>query len=221
VGWPGFSNDAIPMKRPLMLRHLSTAEAPGPPGRDAPSAQAEARLTPEASSFNQLYVDYAPMVWRGLRRLGVTEESIEDALQDVFIVAHRRLEDFEGRSSLKTWLYGIVVRVAKDYRRARKRRAHRTEALAALHSTGSESVRTPADDAQRREANRVLHAVLAQLAGPAREVFVLIELEELSVREAAAALHLSQRTCQRRLRAAHAAFDEKVALYVRNGGRVP
>ena len=200
------------MKRALTLRRDSTPEA---------DARGEPGAPPEAPSFARLYVDYAPMVWRGLRRLGVTDESIEDALQDVFIVAHRRFEDFEGRSSVKTWLYGIVLRVAKDYRRARTRRAHRAEAFAAVLSVSSTSARTPAEDAQRREANRVLHAALAELAEPQREIFVLIELEELSVKEAAAVLHVTVRSCQRRLRAAHAAFQKKVDQYVRAEGQGP
>ena len=62
-------------------------------------------------------------MFRVLRRLGVTEASAEDALQDVFFVAWRRRSDFEGRAALRTWLYGIALRVARDYRRQRDRRA--------------------------------------------------------------------------------------------------
>jgi len=159
------------------------------------------------------------MVWSGLRRLGVPEASVEDAVQDVFLVAHRRLADFEGRSSVRTWLYGIVLRVAKDYRRALARQAHRAERLAQDLSVSAYSAQTPAKEAERREANRALHAILAELDEDEREVLVMVELEDFSVREAAAMLNLHIRSCQRRLRAAHAAFEKKLARYLQPSGR--
>jgi RNA polymerase sigma-70 factor, ECF subfamily len=165
-----------------------------------------------------LYLEHFSMVWRGLRRLGVPETSIEDAAQDVFVVVHRRLPDFEGRSSIKTWLYGIVLRVAKDHRRAQVRQAQRVE-RAQLLSLYSTSTRTPIDEAERREANRVLHALLAELHEDHREVLVLVEMEGLSVRDTAAVLGLHVRACQRRLRAAHTAFDKKLARYLQPDGR--
>ena len=159
------------------------------------------------------------MVWRGLRRLGVPEANIEDAVQDVFLVAHRRLADFEGRSSLKTWLYGIVLRVAKDHRRAQVRQACRVERLADVLSCTSALEPSPVDEAERREANRALHAILAELDPDYREVLVLVELEGLAVREVAEVLHLHVRACQRRLRKAHAAFEKRLARYLQPDGR--
>ena len=158
------------------------------------------------------------MVWRGLRKLGVPEASIEDAVQDVFLVAHRRLADFEGRSSIKTWLYGIVLRVAKDHRRTQVRHAHRVERLAQLLSVSAPE-QTPIEEAERREANQALHAILAELDEAHREVLVLVEVEGFSVREASAVLQLHLRACQRRLRAAHAAFEKKLARYLQPSGR--
>ncbi len=178
---------------------------------------------PSTASVEELYIGYATMVWRGLRRLGVPEASIEDAVQDVFLVAHRRLKDFGGHSKVTTWLYGIVLRVAKDYRRARSRHVNRVEGFADFLSASAEPARTPAEDAERREANRTLHIILGELAETHREVFVLVELEEVSVRDAAAALDLSVRSCQRKLRAAHAAFEKKLARHAREaaGRRLP
>jgi RNA polymerase sigma-70 factor, ECF subfamily len=167
----------------------------------------------------QLYAEHAAMVWRGLRRLGVSESSIEDAVQDVFLVAHRRLGDFEGRSSIKTWLYGIMLRVAKDYRRALARQTNRAQQFAQLMAVREEVAPSPAGELERREANRTLHAILAQLDDEHREVFVMVELEDLSVRDAATALQLHLRTCQRRLRAAHEAFDKRLARHLQASGR--
>lgn len=166
-----------------------------------------------------LYRDHLSLVWRGLRRLGVPESSIEDAVQDVFLVVHRRLLDFEGRSSIQTWLYGIVLRVAKDHRRSQGRHAQRVEQAAQLLSLDLASTCTPGDDAERREATRLLHAILAELPAEQREVLVLIEMEGLSMLDTAAALGIHVRACQRRLRAARAAFDKRLAAHVQPRGR--
>lgn len=64
-------------------------------------------------SLREIYASHAAAAWRSLRRLGVHESELEDALQDVFLIVHRRLADFEGRAALRTWIYGIVLRVAK------------------------------------------------------------------------------------------------------------
>lgn len=185
----------------------------------------EPAVEPEQTSpglrVEQMYAEHVAMVWSGLRRLGVPEPNIEDAVQDVFLVAHRRMADFEGRSSIKTWLYGIVLRVAKDYRRTQARHTQRVERLAEVLSTNPDSAQTPIKEAERREANRALHAILAQLDEDHREVLVMVELEDFSVKEAAAVLNLHVRACQRRLRAAHAAFEKKLARYLQPGGRIP
>src|SRR4051794_40219985 len=70
--------------------------------------------------FKQVYDEHVAFVWRSLRRLGLPESTLNDAVQDVFLVVFRRLPDFVQRAKLSTWLFRICMRVAKDYRR----RAH-------------------------------------------------------------------------------------------------
>jgi RNA polymerase sigma-70 factor (ECF subfamily) len=173
---------------------------------EATPGEAEAELD---KPFRQLYATHFSLVWRGLKRLGVDESSIEDAVQDVFIIVHRRLSQFEQRSSLKTWIYGIAVRVASDYRRTEQRRSRRVKKLAEYSASEPSSVE-PSDEAERHEANRMLHAALAKLDEEERAVLVLIELEQLTVRETAAALDLGVRTCQRRVKKARSTFEEAV-----------
>src|SRR6185436_2589400 len=72
-------------------------------------------------SFEEIYEEHLAFVWRSLRRLGVREAGLDDAVQEVFLVAYRRLPAFEGRSSLKTWMFGIVLRVARTFRRTAQR----------------------------------------------------------------------------------------------------
>ena len=74
-------------------------------------------LAMPTTDFDALYEAHVDAVWRLLQRFGVPESGLEDAVQEVFIVAHRKLKEFRGDSSLKTWLGGICVRVAKDARR--------------------------------------------------------------------------------------------------------
>ncbi|NJL96066.1 MAG: TIR domain-containing protein, partial [Anaerolineae bacterium] len=62
--------------------------------------------------FDAVYDEYFEFAWRSLRRLGVPTEALDDAVQDLFLVVHRRLDSFEGRSSLRTWIFGIALRVA-------------------------------------------------------------------------------------------------------------
>jgi RNA polymerase sigma-70 factor (ECF subfamily) len=140
-------------------------------------------------------------MWRTLRRLGVLPAQLDDAAQDVFVIVHRRLPQFDGRS-LRGWLYAIAVRVASDYRRGAAQR--RTLPL-------SETMVDPAPDPARAselaDAVRLLHELLAELDEPKRTVFVLGELEELSAPEIAEALGENLNAVYSRLRAARARFD--------------
>src|SRR5262245_14243993 len=79
----------------------------------------------EVPSFAGLYQQYFDFVWRSARRLGVGEAAIEDFVQEVFVIVHRQLAGFEGRSTLRTWLYGIVLRAVREHRRVAGRAAAR------------------------------------------------------------------------------------------------
>lgn len=159
--------------------------------------------------LRDLYAQYFPLVWRSLRRLGVHDAELEDAVQDVFLILFRRRDEFELRSSLRTWIYGIALRVAKDYRRASQRHDRRVEALSAAGPAAYAP--QPDEEAERREACQALNAALSRLPDEARELIVLVELEQLSVKEAAEALDLHIRACQRRLKKAHEALEEALS----------
>ena len=194
----------------MMLAALSTFE-PGRVRTDPPL---------EATGLGDVYAEHFRAVWRNLRRLGVPDHLLDDAVQDVFLVVHRRSADFAGRSSLKTWIFGIVLRVSKDYRRAARRHAARVERYPEAIAVEPEAS-CPAEQAARREASRLVHAILDRLDEQERAVFVLVELEQLSVREAAEATGLRLATCQRRLRRARAAFDLAVRRFGEQGRPVP
>ena len=172
-----------------------------------------------AGGLRELYARHAGLAWRALRRLGVPEAALEDALQDVFLVLHRRMNEFEARASITTWIYGIVLRVAKDHRRTEARHGARLTRLAQLLTTELDDTVDPAYAVERREANELMHVLLAKLPDDLREVLVLVELEDLPLREACQSLGVNLRTGQRRLRAARKDFDALLACHLSDAGR--
>ena len=161
-------------------------------------------------TFDSVYESYFEYAWRSLRRLGVEEASVDDAVQDVFIVVHRRLEQFEGRSSVKTWLYGIVIRVASDYRRARKRKAHPEELT---DKVVDHSQTSPDEAAARKQARDILDQILSQLDEDKREVFVLTEIEQLTAPEVAEVLKIKLNTVYSRVRTARQDFEQAMQRF--------
>jgi RNA polymerase sigma-70 factor (ECF subfamily) len=162
-------------------------------------------------SFEAVYEEHFALVWRTIRRLGVPDALVEDAVQDVFLVVHRRLGDFEGRSSLKTWVCAIVARVASDARRSLRRKSpHTRSADVAIDAdtVPDERVPDPHDRTEHNEGVRLLHRLLDELSDDKRAVLVLAELEQMSVPEIAEALGENVNTIYSRLRTARREFEE-------------
>ncbi len=172
-----------------------------------PSWEPVASVFMETPSFDSVYQEHFAFVWRSVKRLGVPPASIDDAAQDVFLVVHRRLSEFAGRSSVKTWLYGIVRRVVSDHRRRMKRKAPGESLPEHLADAGD----NPQDVALKREAAALLYQVLDELDDDKREVFVLAELEQMPVPAIAEALGENVNTIYSRLRAARQRFEEAVS----------
>ena len=160
-------------------------------------------------TFAEVYHSHFEYAWACLRRLGVAPEAQEDAVQDLFVVVHRRLPAFAGRSSVKTWIFGIARKVAARYRRTEVRRLRRHERLAAA---GTEEHAEPGEDElHRREARRLLAGFLAGLDDDRRALFVLHAFEDRSGPEIADTLGLNLNTVYSRLRWIRAEFDRTFA----------
>ena len=154
------------------------------------------------ASFLDLYREHFPFVWRTVGQMGVDPTAIADAVQDVFVVVHRRRADFEGRSSVQTWLFGIARRVVADYRKAHRRRPATPTEPAVLDFLAGD------DDALNKlEASDLVSTLLDTLDDAKREVFVLAELEGMTMAEIAEATSTNPNTVSARLRAARAAFE--------------
>ena len=151
--------------------------------------------------FDEVYAAQVAFVWRVVRTLGVADAHLEDAVQDVFVVVHRRLHEFEGRAAITTWLFAIARRVAAGYRRRNEgdRRVPLDEQLVDRADTFAELSRAEA-------AARVL-AMLGKLDEDQRIVFALVELEQLPVPEVARMLDIKINTAYSRLRLARRAFE--------------
>ena len=74
-------------------------------------------------SFARVYQEYFGFVWRNALSLGVRASALDDVTQEVFVIVHRRLGEFEGRSSFRTWLSGIVLNVVRHHRRSLARKS--------------------------------------------------------------------------------------------------
>jgi len=172
-----------------------------------PLARGEASDWP---SFERVYAEYFRSIWRTLRRLGVAPAQLDDAAQDVFVVVHRRLPEFDGRS-LRGWLYAIAVRVASDYRRSSALRK-----VLPARDTLIDPAPDPARASELKESVRVLHTLLGALDERKRTVFVLGELEELSAPEIAEVLGVNLNTVYSRLRAARSEFEAALARHERS-----
>jgi RNA polymerase sigma-70 factor (ECF subfamily) len=166
-----------------------------------------------APSFEAIYDGYVDFVWRSLWRLGVPQENLEDAVQDVFLVVLRRLGDFEGRSAVRTWLFGIAIRIAKDHRRSQRRKGPHDP----LDDRLADASADPRANTERAEALQVLSQLLDALDDDKRAVFVMSEIEQMSVPEMAEALGANPNTIYSRLRVAREEFDRAVARYRRRG----
>lgn len=158
-------------------------------------------------SLAEIYDRHAAMVFRALRALGVHEASLDDAVQDVFLVVHRRLGEFEGRAAITTWLYGIARRVASEHRRRRPLGTGQQDALAAMPDAGP----APDQTVARRQAARAVLEILDEMDAEKREVFALMELEQMSAPAVAELLGVPLNTVYSRLRLARARFEQALA----------
>ncbi len=186
-----------------MLEHplsLSSAGAPAVPRVD------EARLRAIVdSNFDAL--------WRFLRRLGVPESDVDDAIQEVILVLARRLDQVT-LGSERSFVLSTAFRIASDARRKLKRRREVDDApLAALSSSELD----PEASAEQRRLSLLVGQVLEQLPLDLRAVFVLYELEDFTMAEIAKTLDLPPGTVASRLRRARETFERLAAEAVAKG----
>lgn len=188
------------------------ATAPSPRAGNDVSAAGALPPTPADVTPRQLYDSHFSFVWRNLRRLGVPDLILEDAAQDVFLVVHRRWDSFDSRwSSVETWLFGILLRVARNHRRSLRRRAWAIPSTGDIVEVVPSQAAGPAELVARREAVVMLDRLLESLDEDKRAIIVLVDVEQLSVPQAAEALEVNLNTAYWRLRTARTQLRKSLA----------
>lgn len=157
----------------------------------------------------EVYATHAPFVWASLQRLGVRTPDLDDVLQEVFVVVHRRLTSFDGTAKMTTWLFGICMRVASAYRRRGYRRRETCTEDPIDHAASAAG--TPEEDLQTAQARRRLEALLDELDLDKRAVFVMFEIDEMSCDEIADVQGIPVCTVYSRLSAARKEFQKAIA----------
>ncbi len=145
------------------------------------------------------------LVWRTLRRLGVPEADLEDAMQKVFIVVSEKLLAIElGRE--QSYVFGTAMRVASEFRRRRRR--WREESLGALERHG-DGAPAPDDQAQTRRKLALVADILAGMPEELAATFLLYEFEQMTMTEIAELHAVPRGTVASRLRRAREAFRDQ------------
>lgn len=163
---------------------------------------------PPPPRFEDVYAEQFTMVWR-LVSHRVPASALDDVVQEVFIVVHRKLPEFQSRSTIRTWVYGIVRLVIRDYLR---NHGNRPAGEALAHEPVCEA-ELPSDLLARKEALSVLDEALLRMTEEQREAFLLMDVEQMTSREVAESLGVNDNTVRTRVRAARGIFEAAVTRF--------
>lgn len=175
----------------------------------APISSVSLSPTGGADRFARLAHDNVDFVWRSARRLGIPRNDCEDAVQQILYIAYSKLASIE-LGSERAFLFATARRIAANARRANRRRE---EVQHQLDHGDLGSVPTPDDLTDQLRTRRLMDAVLDEMSPELRAVFVLFELEELSLLEIATMMKIPRGTVSSRLRRAREIFREIVAAH--------
>jgi RNA polymerase sigma-70 factor (ECF subfamily) len=158
----------------------------------------------------QLVDAYFDFIWRSLRRLGVPEANVDDAAQQVFVIATNKLAGVPP-SGERGFLFAIALRVAADERRTRRRHPE----VAMDETTREPSDHLPLADEliEQRQARELIDRMLENMPLELRTVFVLFEMEDMTTAAIAELLELPMGTVASRLRRAREAFQEEIVRF--------
>jgi len=202
---------AHPMSKSLSwLEHEIPPEAEPKPlpsgGSAAPGAEQEAA---GPLDFAQVYEQYFDFVWRFAAHRGVPRPALDDVTQEVFLIVHRQLQSFEGRSTLRTWIAGITFNFVRGYLRKRSNWNDEDPLDAVAQMASLEPL--PLEVLEQKSAADLLATILAKMTEIQREAFILCEVEGMAATEAAQALGINENTMRARLRDARLVFEALTA----------
>jgi RNA polymerase sigma-70 factor (ECF subfamily) len=169
----------------------------------------------DENRLRRVVAEQFEVLWRFLRRLGISESDTDDAVQEVVMVVARKLDQVQVGSE-RSFVLSTAFRVASGFRRAgRRRREVDDSALSELEcpELGPEAL------TEKQRLRGVLQSVLNELPLELRAVFVLYELEELTMAEIAATLELPAGTVASRLRRSREQFEALASRTVEDPSR--
>lgn len=175
---------------------------------DSPDVGESTLAVPDAQpelDIDAVYTEHAPFIARVLVRLVGDGAHVDDLLQDTFVIAYRKRATFDGRSAVRTWLYGIAARLAMRHRRGVGRWLR---ALGRLAEQPERIAADPSDALERMRAAAAVRDVLDALPFKQREVFVLYELEELEGAQIAEIVGIPINTVWTRLHHGRKRFED-------------
>jgi RNA polymerase sigma-70 factor, ECF subfamily len=157
--------------------------------------------------FDEVYQAHFSFVWRNVLNRGVPRSAVDDVVQEVFLVVHRKLSAFEGRAQVRTWLATVIRKVVAGHLRRR-----RNQPMGEPLEGDTESTQQgPAEALETKAAVSSFYEIMEQMTDEQREVFVLHDLEQMKGREIAEITDTNENTVHTRLRAARRIFQEGVA----------
>jgi len=178
----------------------------------------------DVEAFSELVRHYDRRVFRMAKQITQNDDDAEDVLQETFLKAYTHLDDFQGNSKFYTWLVRIAVNEA--LMKLRKRRSDRTVPLDEPIDTGEDEVtreiavwdQNPEESYSREELGRILDEAIQTLKPAYRTVFILRDIEELSIEETAETLGLSISAVKSRLLRARLQLRDKLTRQFRKKG---
>lgn len=185
--------------------------APLDPMTGIPPGASPGSTAASADRLRQMFDLHFDFIWRLLRRSGLSGARAEDAAQEVFIVASQKL-DAIAFGSERSFLFGTALRVASTVRRSAEYRREHVDAKedVRLHEEPDHERASSEDLVDQRKAREALDTILASMEEDFRLVFVLFELEGVSMAEIAELLAIPPGTVASRLRRAREVFQTKV-----------
>jgi len=178
---------------------------------ESTNSRTELVCSPSTSSvptFAELYSTYFRFVWSTARYLRVDTAELDDVVHDVFVIIYERYHTLERPESLRSWIYGVVRRVASTYHRGKRTALIRAETARLEPEMMSAKVNTPQQLVEESEQAKLLWKLLEKLDATKRETFVLAELEGMTAPEIAAATNVPLNTVYSRLRVARQEMEE-------------
>ena len=188
---------------------MGVTPSPHSPSEGSPTQTNPGSDLTGGEPFAALYREHLHFVWRSVRRLGIREADAEDAVQEVFLVMHRRLSTFNQTSQFRTWIYGICMHVVRGKRR---KASERLEVFGVVDDLPPDLYAAdPTKTIDQKKAAALLDLALDALPLEQRATFTLFELESMSCQEIAELTDVPLGTVYSRLRLAREGFHRATA----------